>query len=159
MPRPIVLRLHAATGALALAMILGFQAATLLAETLGTPATIAAVKQAIAWSLLALVPALASAGLTGRSLGQGCRLPVVATKQKRMAFAALNGLLVLVPAAITLARLSARGDFGPLFTAVQIAELTAGAVNVLLLGLNMRDGLALRARRLAHPPSPGPASR
>lgn len=159
MSRPTVLRLHAASGALALAMILGFQAATILAETLGSPATIATVKQAIAWSLLALIPALATAGITGRSLGRGWRQPAVATKQKRMAFAAVNGLLILVPAALVLAWLSAQGDYGPLFTTVQVAELTAGAVNVILLGLNLRDGLALRARRLARPSSPAAASR
>lgn len=155
MPRPTLLRLHAATGALALVMILGFQAATVLVEAFGSPTAIAAVKQAIAWSLLALVPALATAGITGRSLGRGWRLPAVAAKQRRMALAAANGLLILAPAAIALARLSAQGSFGPLFTAIQATELAAGLVNVVLLGLNMKDGLALRARAS----SPGLASR
>lgn len=146
MPRPALLRLHAATGALSLVMILAFQAATLSVEAIGSPPAIAAVKQAIAWSLLVLIPALAATGITGRSLGRGWRLPVVARKQRRMAFAAMNGLLVLAPAALALARLSAQGSFGPLFTAIQGTELAAGLVNVALLGLNMKDGLALRAR-------------
>jgi hypothetical protein len=41
--------------------------------------------------------------------------------------------------------MSAQGSFGTAFALVQAAELAAGAVNLTLIGLNIRDGI-----RLAH---------
>ncbi|WP_269933435.1 hypothetical protein [Aminobacter sp. HY435] len=38
------------------------------------------------------------------------------------------------------------GRFDAAFFAVQALELAAGAVNIALLSLNMRDGLALRRK-------------
>ena len=66
-----------------------------------------------------------------------------------LALIALNGVLVLVPCAVTLAVLAGRGDFGATFQAVQALELMAGLVNLVLIGLNIRDGRALTARREA----------
>jgi hypothetical protein len=61
-----------------------------------------------------------------------------------MAAIAALGLLVLVPAAVLLARLSAEGRLDGLFYTMQATELTTGLVNLSLLGLNIRDGLRLR---------------
>ena len=38
------------------------------------------------------------------------------------------------------------GEFDRAFAAVQAIELIAGAVNITLLSLNMRDGFALRKK-------------
>jgi hypothetical protein len=65
-----------------------------------------------------------------------------------MPLIAANGILVLIPAALFLAYKAGEGDFDAAFNAVQALELTAGAVNITLLGLNMRDGLKLRKGRL-----------
>jgi hypothetical protein len=43
------------------------------------------------------------------------------------------------------------GRFDTLFYGVQGLELVAGAVNVVLLSLNMRDGLRLAGRLSARP--------
>jgi len=59
---------------------------------------------------------------------------------------AANGLLVLVPSAFLLSSLATAGRFDSLFTIVQAIELVAGATNIALLSLNMRDGLSLRRK-------------
>lgn len=67
-----------------------------------------------------------------------------------MPFIAANGLLILVPSALFLASKASAGTTDASFYAVQAVELTAGAVNLVLLGLNLRDGLKMtgRLRRL-----------
>jgi hypothetical protein len=64
-----------------------------------------------------------------------------------MPFIAANGIIVLMPAAFYLALLASRGDFGRIFYAVQAVELIAGAFNLSLMVLNIRDGLRLTGRR------------
>ena len=64
---------------------------------------------------------------------------------------AANGMLVLIPSALFLASKAGSGAFDTTFYAVQAIEL-AGGMNIVLLGLNMRDGLRMNAqlrRRIA----------
>jgi hypothetical protein len=63
-----------------------------------------------------------------------------------MPIIALNGLLVLVPAAVFLAGRASAGRFDAIFYVVQAIELIAGAANLMLIGLNMRDGSRLTGR-------------
>lgn len=142
-------KLHAAAGTLALGLISCFWATTVLVELLGTPAQIATAKTAILYGMALLVPALATAGATGASLGKGWRLPQVARKAARMKLVAANGLLVLLPGAVFLALSARSGPLNGMFYTVHAVELLAGAVNITLLGLNLKDGLALARRRTA----------
>ena len=75
------------------------------------------------------------------------------TKARRMPFIAANGVLILIPSALFLASKASAGSFDASFYLVQAVELIAGAANIVLLGLNMRDGLRLTGRlgRAAHP--------
>lgn len=142
--------LHPIAGLLALATIASFWSATVLAELFGTPAAITAVKTAIPWGFLILIPALAVTGGSGFALARGARGGVIGAKRKRMPIIAANGLLVLVPAALFLAARARAGAFGLDFYVVQGIELIAGAVNLWLLGLNLRDGRRMMAARRAH---------
>jgi hypothetical protein len=63
-----------------------------------------------------------------------------------MKLAAVNGILVLLPSAFVLARMANAGQFDGGFYALQSLELVAGAVNIALLTLNMRDGLRLSGK-------------
>lgn len=63
-----------------------------------------------------------------------------------MRLIAANGILVLVLSALLLAWRSAAGDFGTGFVAVQAVELGAGATNIVLLWLNLRDRLRMTGR-------------
>ena len=59
------------------------------------------------------------------------------------AFIAANGILILLPAAFFLAGRAAAGQFDATFYGVQALELAAGAINLSLMGLNIRDGFAM----------------
>jgi len=141
------LRIHAISGALALATIATFWISTVLAEMFGGPGEIAAAKTGVLYGLAVLVPAMAAAGGTGFSLGGNWRSPVVNAKKTRMKIIAATGILVLVPSAVFLAMKAGQGDFDTSFMVVQGIELVAGASNIVLLALNMRDGLAMRRRK------------
>jgi ferredoxin-NADP reductase len=95
---------------------------------------------------LLLLPALAVAGGSGFSLAGSVRAGLVGAKAKRMPVIAINGVLILIPAALFLASKARVGEFDAMFYAVQAIELIAGATNLALLGLNMRDGLKLTGR-------------
>ncbi len=141
--------LHAVAGGVALAAIASFWTMTVAAEIHGDPALIARAKAAVLAGMAVLVPALMATGASGVSLAKRWRGDAVEAKKRRMAIAAANGLLVLAPSAVLLALWSAAGRFDGWFVAVQGLELAAGAANGVLIGLNMRDGLRMRRRRLA----------
>lgn len=78
---------------------------------------------------------------------------LVALKKKRMPFIAANGLLVLLPCAILLNQWASTGSLDTRFYFVQVIELIAGATNLALMGMNMRDGLRLSGRLLRVAPN------
>lgn len=136
--------IHAVSGAIALVTIVAFWTSTVTAELFGSPDQVAAVKTAVLYGFAVLIPAMAIAGGSGFSLGAKWRGPVVAAKRTRMKIIAATGLLVLVPSAIFLAWKAGQGAFDTAFMVVQGIELIAGASNITLLALNMRDGMAMR---------------
>ena len=138
--------IHPVAGALALLTIATFWVSTSLSELFGSAASVVAVKSAIPWGFLVLIPALIAAGGSGFALAKGPRRGLVGAKIKRMPIAAANGILILIPSALFLASKARAGEFDTLFYAVQALELAAGAVNITLLGLNMRDGLKMKGR-------------
>ena len=139
-------RIHAFAGALALITICIFWSATAITELFGNVEAIAAVKNGILTGMLVLIPSMAAAGASGFSLGKGWRSPAVQRKKQRMKIIAANGVLILVPSAVFLASKAGAGQFDAAFVAVQAIEMIAGAVNITLLSLNMRDGLAVRRK-------------
>jgi hypothetical protein len=139
-------RIHAAAGAVALITVSAFWLSTATVELLGDAAAIATVKNSVLAGMAVLIPAMIIAGASGFSLGKGWKSPVVARKKRRMRIIAANGLLVLVPSAYLLSSFATAGRFDNLFTIVQAIELLAGATNIALLSLNMRDGLSLRRK-------------
>ena len=138
--------LHPVAGGLALVLIAGFWLATVLSELSGRVPFIVAVKTAIPWGLLLLVPALAAVGGSGLALSKGRRGGLIGAKLARMPWIAANGILVLIPSALFLAWKAGHGRLDAAFYAVQVLELAAGALNVTLLARNMRDGLRMTGR-------------
>ncbi|WP_324698837.1 hypothetical protein [Novosphingobium sp. RL4] len=140
--------IHPVAGGLALLTIAAFWVSTILSEIFGSAATIAVVKTTIPWGFLLLVPALAATGGSGFSLANGNRKGLVGKKARRMPFIAANGVLILIPAALYLSHKASNGSFDTSFYTIQAVELVAGAANLFLLSLNMRDGLQLtKAKR------------
>jgi hypothetical protein len=142
----MIKQLHPVAGIVAFLIILCFWTSTVIVELGGNEANIAAVKLAVLWGLGLLIPAIAFAGASGFKLGGKSPHPVIAAKRWRMPFIALNGLLVLVPCAIVLQQRASAGLFDQTFTAVQAVELLAGAINLTLMGLSIRDGFKLTRR-------------
>ncbi|WP_372088535.1 hypothetical protein P7L79_03125 (plasmid) [Tistrella mobilis] len=147
----LIRRIHPIAGTIALLTIASFWLATVAAEIWGSAATVALVKTAIPWGFLLLVPALAATGGSGMALAQGVRSGLAARKRRRMAIIALNGMLVLIPSALFLAARAGAGRFDTGFVLVQAIELVAGAVNLTLLCLNLRDGVRMARGRKALP--------
>jgi len=147
-------RIHFIAGILSPLLIATFFTSTLLVELLGSHAAVAQLKALIVTpGLWILLPCLAATGGSGLFIGKSRKGPLVAGKKKRMPFIAANGLLVLVPCAIILSHWASAGLFNSRFYFVQALELVAGATNVTLLALNVRDGLRLAGRLRAPAPS------
>ena len=147
-PPSIVKLAHRTGGILALLTIVTFMSTTLWSELLGTHAQVIAVKTTIPWGLLILIPALMATGASGMKLARGRRGGILGIKLGRMKIIAANGLLVLAPAALYLAYLAQTGAaFSTPFYIVQVAEILAGALNITLIALNIRDGLRTTAGR------------
>jgi len=149
MSRQALVTLHRVAGIAGCLTILTFWTTTLGSELFGSHATVAAVKHAVLWGMLLLVPAMIAVGATGFRLGGQSVAPVIVAKRRRMPVIAANGLVVLLPSSVFLASRAAAGTFDGVFYAVQAVELTAGAVNLLLMGLSVRDGLGMRRKARA----------
>ena len=140
-------RIHPVAGMLAMALVAAFIVATVLAEALGDQSTIVAVKTAILFALLVLIPCLMIAGGTGRSIAAGRKSPLLRRKRQRATLVACIGLIVLLPCAIVLRNLASAGNFGAAFVSIQAVELVGGLSNLVLLALLARDGRILTAAR------------
>ncbi|MEH6545398.1 MAG: CDGSH iron-sulfur domain-containing protein [Sneathiella sp.] len=139
-------RIHAIAGVIGILTVAVFWVSTLITELVGSHEAIATLKNGILWGMIILIPALAIAGGSGMSLGQGLTSQRVLIKKKRMPFIALNGLLVLLPCAVFLSIKANAGEIDTTFYVVQSIELLVGAANLTLMGFNFRDGLLLTGR-------------
>lgn len=134
--------IHLIAGIVATLTIATFFTATVIAELFGTAQEIVFVKNLIVTpGLFILIPAIALTGMTGFKLSQTHQGKLIAVKQIRMMFIAANGLMILLPAALHLQHLAGLGTYNTLFYLIQGVELLAGAVNLVLMSLNIRDGL------------------
>jgi len=124
-------------------------AAEILALAIGSEAMVVAVKTAIPFGFIILVPALIATAVSGFRLNAGRVMPLTRRKQRRMPFIIVTGVVILIPSALYLASAARAHSFGTVFILVQAIELIAGAVNISLLRLNMRDGLQMKAERAA----------
>ena len=137
---------HAISGTTAILIIASFWTSTLVSELLLDYADVAVVKHAIAYGLFLLVPFMAATGSSGFALGKTRTGPLLGRKKKRMAIVTINGLLVMIPVAIFLNFKAAAGEFDTLFYAIQAVELIVGAMQLILMSMNFREGLILSGK-------------
>jgi len=148
-----IVKVHATAASIALLLIISFCSSTLLSELLGSQQQIISVKNAIFYAIWFLIPCMAITGITGAKLAGKTKKGLIGKKLKRMPIIALNGLLILLPAAIYLRSLAIAGDFSTIFYIVQGVELLAGAINITLMSMNFRDGLKVsKAKRKSKNP-------
>lgn len=139
-------RIHATAGMISWLLIASFWSSTVVSELFLDQGAVVDVKVAVSYALIALIPCIALTGASGFSMGGKSRDPLLVGKRRRMPIIGLNGLLVLVPAALYLSAKAQAGEFDTGFYVVQGVELVAGAANLALMGLNIRDGRRLRRR-------------
>ncbi len=139
-------RIHAIAGGIGFLMILLFWTSTAITELFASQETVATVKGLILKGMFILIPAMAIAGGSGMAMGKNRTDTPAVAKKKRMPIIALNGLLILLPCAWFLAGKAAAGVFDTLFYVIQTVELIAGATNLTMMGLNIRDGLKMTGR-------------
>lgn len=137
---------HAIAGGIGFLMILLFWTSTAFTELFTSHETVATVKALILRGMFILIPAMVIAGGSGMTLGKNRTDALANAKKKRMPVIAANGLLILLPAAWFLAGKAAAGEFDTVFYFVQVVELCAGAANLTMMGLNIRDGLTMTGR-------------
>ena len=149
MPRETIKRIHGAAAFIALMCIATFWLSTVISELFLSHSAVATVKRAILYAFVLLVPAIMATGMTGMKLGGKSSYPPIAAKRRRMPFIAANGVLILIPCAIFLSQRAGAGIFDGVFYAVQALELLAGAVNITLMALSIRDARNLTQKRHA----------
>lgn len=139
-------KIHAGAGVIGFLCILTFWTSTAFSELFTSHETVAAVKAMILRGMFILIPAMVIVGASGMAMGARRTDALAAGKKRRMPIIALNGLLILLPSAFFLASKSAAGAFDAAFYTIQAVELLAGAINLSLMGLNIRDGLRMTGR-------------
>ena len=124
-----------------------FFSSTIIVELFAPHETITTVKSLIVSpGLFILIPAIAITGGSGFTLAKIRSGRLINSKMQRMPFIGLNGILVLLPSAIFLDIWATSGMFDTRFYLVQALELIAGLINLVLMGMNMRDGLKLSGK-------------
>ena len=141
--KPII---HAAAGVVAMLTVLTFWTSTAISEAFLSQELVAAVKHAVLYGMLVLIPAMVATGASGFALGKNRKGRLVERKQWRMRIIAMNGLLIMLPAAFFLDGKASVGEFDTPFYVVQAIELMVGVVQLTLMGKNFRDGLRLSSR-------------
>lgn len=138
--------IHVVAGVLAFLFIATFWTSTVVSELFLDHSAVTSVKVAITYAFIAFVPCMAITGATGFAMGGKSTAPILVAKRRRMPIIGANGLLVLIPAAIFLSIKAQAGEFDTVFYTVQVLELLAGATNLFLMGLNIRDGQKMSRR-------------
>jgi len=143
--------IHRSVAIMAMLCIATFFLSTIWVELSGAEESIAMIKCFIVMpGLLILIPSIVVAGASGFLLSKGRSSGFIVRKKQRMPFIAANGIFILIPAAIFLDQAAASAHFDTTFYIVQSIELLAGATNLLLMSLNMRDGLKMSGKLRSH---------
>ena len=139
--------IHRVTATIAFLCIAAFFSTTIIVELFGTQEIVTQLKNLIVWpGLFILVPSIAITGVSGLLLAKSKNGRLTQQKKKRMPFIAANGLLVLIPCAVFLNHSASIGAFDTSFYIIQAIELIAGSINLMLMGMNILDGLKMTGR-------------
>ena len=139
-------KIHAGAGLLSLLLILSFWVMTLVSWVIYDPIFMHLVKDAIIMVFFALIPVLMITGISGFWLAREKPGQLVNVKMRRMRLIALNGIFILFPSALYLANYPYAGLEDLDYMLISLLELAVGLMNIVLLVLNLRDGLKLTGR-------------
>ncbi len=137
----LVYKAHKVFAMVAFATIVTFWTSTIIVELFFDYESITSIKSLIVYpGLFILIPSIIITAITGNIIAKKSKKEVlIAKKKKRMPFIAILGAAVLLPAAIYLDILASQQLFDTNFYIIQALELIAGATNITLIFLNIRD--------------------
>lgn len=145
MKRKTLVRIHVSTTIIATLTIAFFFVSSATAEIVGDETFIKKVKEVIFFLLPVMIVTMPILGITGNKLANKSQSPMVNGKRRRMKFIAVNGLILIFLASLLYYR-SHYLAIDNMFLAIQFGELAFGFTNLLLIGMNIRDGLQLSGR-------------
>ena len=142
MKRKTILTAHIIATSIAVLTIGCFFSFSIIAEIVGNEEFIKHVKTGILYCLPVLVFVMPMLAITGKKLAGKSKSPIITTKLKRMKFVTFNGI-ILISLAVYLYFRAINNNIDGTFLCVQIIEILFGAINLTLLGLNIKAGMKL----------------
>lgn len=111
---------------------------------------LAVVRKGIVFGLIILIPAMILAKVSGGKLAANHtgNPELIEAKKKRAKWMAINGALIMVPAAFYLYHKSSIGEIDDMFRVVQAIELLVGSIQYYFVISNVKGGIALRNKGL-----------
>ncbi len=141
---------HRITAILVLAILTAFWGAIFISDFFLGHEALVKVRQGIVYALIVLIPSMIAVKMTGGKLGHGRISDVrVQQKKKRATLMAVNGALIMVPAAFFLNYKASHGEIDTIFRLVQGLELLVGSFQYYFVTSNFKTGLALRQESMA----------
>ncbi len=140
------IKIHAISAFIAFLTIALFFISTVLVELTGDHSSIYFVKRGIVFGLFVLIPSMMVAGISGNLITKNKKGKLIRKKLNRLKIIVFNGVVILVPCAFFLESMAGSGNFDEWFFGIQGLELAAGAINLILIGSNIKDGFLLSGR-------------
>lgn len=144
-------RPHLIAAVLVLAILTSFWGAIVISDFFLDQDALAVVRQGIVYALIVLIPAMIAVKVTGSKLGKP-RIETdvrIQNKKKKATLMAVNGVLIMVPAAFFLNYKASIGEFDMVFRVVQVIELLVGSFQYYFVVTNFKVGRVLRTESQA----------
>ena len=141
--------LHASAGMFSMLFLFVSFVVTIVAAFFYLPQDIIASQQAILQAIWVYFFFLLTAASIGLWLSKGRKERIVVVKKRRMLIILILSVFGLLPSVYLLASQSIGWEGGIIFFSIQAFELTVSAMLMMLLGLNVLDGLKLTANASA----------
>jgi len=145
------MRFHFIAGIIVLIILSSFWVSLITADFFLGHEAVAQVRLGIVYALILLIPSMIAVKVTGAKIGVTRMSDIrVQQKKKRATWMAINGVLIMVPAAFFLNYKASSGEFDTVFYIVQGIELFVGSFQYYFVLKNFRMGMLLRKERVGN---------
>ena len=145
-----IMRIHFFAGIAVLIILSTFWVALIISDFFLGHEAVAQVRLGIVYALIVLIPSMIAVKATGGKLGKNRMDDTrIQQKKKRATWMAINGVLIMVPAAFFLNYKASSGEFDTVFYIVQGIELLVGSFQYYFVLKNFNVGMSLRKERSA----------
>lgn len=143
--RKFLSKIHKILGILALLVISSFFLSSFYGEINGNHSIILSIKTFIVFTIPIMLVLMPTCAIIGKKIAGKSKSPIIKSKNKRVKFIALNGI-ILITLAIVLYQRAVNGKIDDTFLTIQIVEFIFGFTNIVMLGLMIRDGRILTGK-------------